>query len=90
MAVLVTAQPEALRNIVRRAVLRSGKRLKRQRKRASELKWSNASQRIRRAVLSGLAEADVEIFKSLNLYPDNSKGRASDRRHTAKLCYPRL
>ena len=62
MAVLVTAQPEALRNIVRRAALRSGKRLKRQRKRASELKWSNASQRIRRTVLSRLAEADVEIF----------------------------
>jgi hypothetical protein len=62
MAVLVTAQPEALRNIVRRAALRSGKHLKRRRKRASELKWSNASQRIRSTVLSQLAEADVEIF----------------------------
>lgn len=62
MAVVVTVQQEALHNIVRRAALRSGKRLKRRRKRASELKWSNASQRIRGAVLSHLAEADVEVF----------------------------
>lgn len=62
MAVLVTAQPEMSRNIVRRAALRSGKRLRRRRKRASELKWGNASHRIRKTVLSRLAEADVEVF----------------------------
>ena len=62
MALIVTKRPETLRNIVPRAALRSGKRLRRQRKRPPELKWSNASLRIRNAVLSSLAQADVEIF----------------------------
>ena len=62
MALVVTKQPEGLRSIVPRAALRSGKRIRRQRKRPPELKWNNASLRIRRAVLSSLAGADVEIF----------------------------
>jgi hypothetical protein len=62
MAVVVAARPDALRNLIRRAALRSGKRLDRPAKNASELKWSNASQRIRSAVLAELAEADVELF----------------------------
>lgn len=62
MAAVVTARPDALRNLIRRAALRSGKRLDRPVKNASELKWSNASRRIRSAVLAELAKADVELF----------------------------
>ena len=62
MAAVVTPQVDALRHLIRRAALRSGKRLKRSRKTASELKWSNASQRIRDRVLTSLAKTKVEIF----------------------------
>ncbi len=62
MAAVVTARPDTLRNLIRRVALRSGKRLDRPAKNTSELKWSNASQRIRSAVLAELAEADVELF----------------------------
>lgn len=62
MAIVVTSQPETVRNLIRRAALRSGKRLRRRRKAASELKWSNASQRIRTQVLRRLAQAEVEIL----------------------------
>jgi len=62
MAAVVTPAPTALKNIIRRAALKSGKRLGRQRKRPNELKWHNASQRIRLAVLDSLAQADVELF----------------------------
>jgi len=62
MAVVVTSNPNASRNIVRRASLKSGKRLGRRRKQPAELKWSNASQRIRATVLGCLAEADIELF----------------------------
>jgi len=56
-------------NLIGRTVLRSGKRLKRRRKLASELKWRNASQRIRTGVLTRLAQADVEVF-TLTIKPD--------------------
>ena len=62
MAAVVTADPTALKNIIQRAALKSGKRLGRRRKQPNELKWHNASQRIRLAVLNSLARADVEIF----------------------------
>jgi hypothetical protein len=62
LAAVVTPQADALRHLIRRAALRSGKRLRRSRKAASELKWSNASQRIRDRVLTSLAKAQVEIF----------------------------
>jgi len=62
MAAVLTSHPEQVRNLIKRAVLHSGKRLKRLRKAASEMKWRSASQRIRSQVLTRLAQADVEIF----------------------------
>ncbi len=62
MAAVVTPQVDALRHLIKRAALRSGKRLRRSRKASSELKWSNASQRIRDQVLTSLAKTRVEIF----------------------------
>jgi len=62
MAAVVTSKPTALKNIIRRASLKSGKRLGRRSKQPAELKWSNASQRIRATVLDYLAEADAEFF----------------------------
>ncbi len=62
MAAVITHRPEVVRNLIRRTALRSGKRLKRQRKAASELKWHNASQRIRQGVLNNLLQAEVAIF----------------------------
>ena len=62
MAAVITQHPDALRNLIRRAALRSGKQLKRSRKNVSELKWSNSSQRIRDLVLTNLAKTQVEIF----------------------------
>ena len=50
-----------MKNIIRRAALKSGKRLERPRKQTDELKWTNASQRIRLAVLHSLAQANVEL-----------------------------
>ena len=62
MAVVVTPDPLSLRHLIRRAASRSGKRLGRPLKDATEIKWHNASQRIRVLALAELAEADVEIF----------------------------
>ncbi len=62
MAVVVTPDPLSLRYLIRRAASRSGKRLGRPLKDAAEIKWSNASQRIRALALAELAEADVELF----------------------------
>ncbi len=62
MAVVIVSRPEALQNLIKRVALRSGKRLKRQRKAAPELKWHNASQRIRQGVLNRLAQAEIAIF----------------------------
>jgi len=69
MAVVITPRPHTVANLIGRTVLRSGKRLKRRRKLASELKWRNASQRIRTGVLTRLAQADVEVF-TLTIKPD--------------------
>jgi hypothetical protein len=62
VAAIVTHDLKPLRNIIPRAALRSGKRLKRLRKDVSELKWNNASLRIRADVLKQLAQFDVELF----------------------------
>jgi hypothetical protein len=51
-----------VRHLVRRAASRSGKRLERPLKEAAEIKWSNASQRIRALALADLADAEVELF----------------------------
>ena len=60
MAVVMTSRPHTVANLISRTVLRSGKRLKRRRKLASELKWRNASQRIWTGVLTRLAQADKQ------------------------------
>jgi hypothetical protein len=62
MAAVVIARPEVIRRLIGRVALHTGKRLHRPPKAASELKWFNASQRIRAEVLSDLAEAEVELF----------------------------
>jgi hypothetical protein len=62
MAGILTYRPEAVSNLVRRTSLRSGKRLRRPRRSASEFKWSNSSRWFRLQVLERLAEADVELF----------------------------
>ncbi len=62
MAVVIVPRPGAVQNLIKRTALRSGKRLKRQRKAGSELKWRNASQRIRQGVLNRLAQAEAAIF----------------------------
>ncbi len=62
MAAVLTPHPEAVQNLIKRVALHSGKRLKRRRKVASELKWRNASRRIREGVLNRLAGADVSVF----------------------------
>jgi len=61
MAVVATAHLEEINNLIVRVASRSGKRLKRERKPYSELKWHNASERVRRDVLTQLAHADVDI-----------------------------
>ena len=62
MAVVVAPRPKEIKNLIQRVALHSGTRLKRERKAHSELKWRNASQRVRRSLLSQLAFADVTIY----------------------------
>ncbi len=62
LAGILTYRPDGLRHIIRRAALRSGKRLKRLRPAESEFKWNNASRRMRQDVLNRLAQTDVKIF----------------------------
>ena len=62
IAIVITPRPHTVAHLISRAAMRSGKRLKRLRKSASELKWRNASQRVRSGVLTRLAQADVAIF----------------------------
>ena len=62
MAAVVTSEPQVLRHLTPRAVTRSGKRLGRSANNAGEIKWRNASQRIRALVLAELAAAEVELF----------------------------
>jgi hypothetical protein len=62
MAAVVASEPQVLRHLIPRAVARSGKRLGRSAKDAREIKWRNASRRIRAFVLAELAAAEVELF----------------------------
>jgi len=62
LAAIVTPQLNSVRHLIRRTAMRSGKRLRRPRKTASELKWRNASQRVRSQVLTSLAQVEMEIF----------------------------
>lgn len=62
LAGVLTDRPEAVGNLIRRAALRTGKRLGRPRSRPSEFKWRNSSVRMRTEVLSRLARTDVEVF----------------------------
>ena len=62
MAAVITAEPRVLHHLIPRAVTRSGKRLGRSAKDAGEIKWRNASRRIRALVLAELAAAEVELF----------------------------
>ena len=61
MAAVITADPRSCTTDPH-AVTRSGKRLGRSAKDAGEIKWRNASQRIRALVLAELAAAEVELF----------------------------
>jgi hypothetical protein len=62
LAAVITAEPRVLHHLISRAVSRSGKRWGRSAKDAGEIKWRNASQRIRAVVLAELAAAEVELF----------------------------
>lgn len=62
MAAVYSSHPEEIKNLIRRAALQSGKRLKRKRKLHGELKWHNASERIRKTVLYLLGQADVTVY----------------------------
>jgi hypothetical protein len=62
MAAVFSSHPEEIKNLIRRAALQSGKRLQRERKLHGELKWHNASERIRKAVLYHLGQADVTVY----------------------------
>ncbi len=62
LAGVITYHPETLRNVIRRAVTRTGKRLRRARHAVPEFKWSNASRNLRTEVLGRLAQADVGVF----------------------------
>jgi len=62
MAVVISHQPHSLAQLIRRAARRSGKRLRRKRKNASELKWSNASHRIRSRVISSLSVSEADVY----------------------------
>ena len=85
MAAVVTARPEPLSGLIPRVALRSGKRLDRPAKKTGELKWSNASQRIRAAVLTQLAEADVELF-TLTIIKSGRRIEDSPRNYGAIAC----
>ncbi len=62
LAAVLTPHPESVAHIVNRVALRTGKRLKRARKPATELKWRNASHRVRTDVLGHLAATEVQCF----------------------------
>jgi hypothetical protein len=62
MAAVFSTHPEEIKDLIRRAALQSGKKLKRERKLHGELKWHNASERVRKAVLYHLGQADVAVY----------------------------
>jgi len=72
MAAVFSSHPEEIKDLIRRAALHSGKKLKRERKLHGELKWHNASERVRNAVLYHLGQADVAVY-SLAVRKDGRK-----------------
>ena len=62
LATVITSNPIAVQNLIRRAGFHSGKRLGHGAKPVSELKWNNASHRIRYDVLRRIAASDVELY----------------------------
>ena len=62
LAGVLTSTPDAVRNLIRRAVFKAGKRLQRHRSQASEFKWSNSSAHLREDILRRLAAAEVELY----------------------------
>lgn len=62
LAAVVLPHPESVAHIVSRVALQTGKRLRRARKSAAELKWRNASQRVRCDVLEHLAATEAQCF----------------------------
>lgn len=85
VAAIVTGDLKPLQNIIPRAALRSGKHQKRLRKTVSELKWSNASLRIRSDVLRHLAEVDVEVF-ALTAHKANRRITDSPENYAILIC----
>ncbi len=62
LAAVVTPNPEAVQNLIRRTAFHSGKNLGHGAKNVGELKWSNASYRIRQDVLQRIAASEVQLF----------------------------
>jgi len=85
MAAVVTLHPERLRRLVSRAATSSGRHLKHRRTATGEFKWSNASQRMRSAVLSRLALADVELF-ALTVHKEGRRIEDSPENYAILVC----
>ena len=83
MAVVVAPHPETLRRLVSRAS--SDRHLKHRRTATREFKWSCASQRMRSAVLSRLALADVELF-ALTVRKQGRRIEDSPENYTVLVC----
>lgn len=62
LAGVLTYHPDALRNVVKRAALRSGKRLRKPRHATSEFKWSSSSRRFQVDVLTRIAQAEADVY----------------------------
>ena len=98
LAGVLTYRPEAVRNLIRRSAVQSGKRLRRPRHTASEFKWGNSSRRFRSDVLRRLAGADVTILgltvkKGGRRIEDHPVNYASLVCHLLRACwsvYPNL
>jgi len=85
MAAVVSPRPETLRNLVRQAAAKSGKRLKRRRTATGEFKWSNASRRLRAEVLERLSRADVELF-ALTVHKEGRRLEDSPENYAVLVC----
>jgi len=83
MAAVVTLHPETLRRLVSRAS--SDRHLKYRRTATREFKWSCASQRMRSAVLSRLAQADVELF-ALTVQKEGRRIKDSPENYAVLVC----
>lgn len=84
-AAVVTQYPDSVRNLIRRIALRSGKRLHRSRKAPGEFKWRNTSERIRRDVLTALAQHELELF-ALTINKQRRRIEDSPENYTLIIC----